>query len=89
MNNNKLCKRLPNAVNVLYTFVVNLLRYTGGAIVIVGLFVLPFLLVPMMGSFPLAPILPLILELIIVNCIILGGVALVVHAEKFQQNTNG
>ena len=75
-------------MNVLYTFVVNLLRYTGGAIVIVGVFVLPFLLVPMMGSFPLAPILPLILELIIVNCIILGGVALVVHAEKFQQNMN-
>lgn len=89
MNNNILRKRSPNAVNILYTFVVNLMRYTGGAIVIIGLFVLPFLLVPKMGSFPLAPLLPLILELIIVNCIILGGVALVVHAEKFQQNTNG
>jgi len=89
VNKNILRERLSNFVNILYTFVVNLVKYTGGAIVIVGLFILPFLLVPMMGSFPLTPLLPLILELIIVNCIILGGVALVVHAEKFQQNTNG
>jgi hypothetical protein len=76
-------------VSVLYTFLVNLVRYTGGAIVIAGLFLLPFLLVPAMGPVPITPIFPLILELVIVNGIILGGVALVIHAEKFQTEPDG
>jgi hypothetical protein len=76
-------------VSVLYAFLVNLVRYTGGAIVIAGLFVLPFLLVPMMGPVPMTPLVPLILELVIVNVIILGGVALVIHAEKFQPDPDG
>jgi len=76
-------------VNVLSIFLVNLLRYTGGAIVILGLFVLPFLLVPAMGPIPMTPLFPLILELVIVNGIILGGVALVLHAEKFLPDPDG
>ncbi len=89
MNKNILHERLPYAVNILYTSVVNLLKYTGGAIVIIGLFIVPFLLIPRLSSFPLAPLLPLVLELVIVNCIILGGVALIVHAELFKPRTNG
>ncbi len=75
-------------MSTLRTFIVSLLRYTGGAIVIAGLFVLPFLLVPMLGPYPLEPLIPLILELVIINGIILGGVVLVIHAEKFQKDAN-
>jgi hypothetical protein len=76
----------------LYSFIENLMKYTGGAIVVAGLFVVPFLLGPMMpitGPFPLTPLIPLVLELVIVNCLILGGVALVIHAEKIRTFSSG
>ena len=40
----------------LYSFIINLMKYIGGAIVIAGLFVVPFLLGPMIPmSRPLSP----------------------------------
>ena len=60
-------------------------RLTGGAIVVAGLFILPFLLNPGTGSGTFSSIHLLLIEILVVNCIILAGVAFIVLPKNVSE----
>lgn len=58
----------------------NVLMCIGVALVIAGFFIVPYFIVPGLALFPLSPLIPLVIELVIVNCTILAGVALIIKS---------